>query len=246
VDAAPQSQTNQAARTVTYEGRSGVVLALDVAGLVDMATRVNCVIEVLPMVGDFLATGEEACRLYGDAADSISAATLRRHISLGPERTLTQDPIFGFRIILDVAAKALSPAINDPTTAVLAIDQLHHLLHLLGQKQLDAGVFRDSAGQVRLIYRTPNWNDFVTLAATEIRLYAGLSSQVTRRLQAMFERLLQAVPAQRTGEIRRQMELLRRTIEATYRDPEDRAMAICADLQGFGSRPQDDAVRGTT
>jgi uncharacterized membrane protein len=223
-------------RTIEYRDRSGVVLALNVAGLVELATRTNCVIEVLPMVGDFLATGEAACLLHGDAVDAVDATVLRRHIALGPERTLTQDPIFGFRIIVDIAAKALSPAINDPTTAVLAIDQLHHLLHLLAQKQLDTGVFRDAAGHVRLVYRTPDWDDFVTLAATEIRLYAGTSPQVTRRLQAMFERLLKSVPPQRAREISAQMAMLRRTIDATYADPEDRAMAICADLQGFGSR----------
>ena len=188
------------------------------------------------MVGDFLATGEDMCRVYGDATEAVDATVLRRYVSLGSERTLTQDPIFGFRIIVDIAAKALSPAINDPTTAVLAIDQLHHLLHLLGQKQLDTGIFRDSAGNVRLVSRTPDWDDFVTLAATEIRLYAGQSPQVTRRLQAMFERLLQSVPPQRAGKIREQMAMLRQTIEATFADPHDRALAICADLQGFGSR----------
>ena len=234
--AALQMPSSQVVRTITYQRRSGVVLALDVAGLVDMATRADCVIEVLPMVGDFLATGEEVCRIYGDAGDAIDATALRRHIALGPERTLTQDPIFGFRIIVDIAAKALSPAINDPTTAVLAIDQLHHLLHLLGHKQLDTGVFRDSAGRVRLVYRTPDWDDFVTLAATEIRLYAGLSPQVTRRLQAMFERLLQSLPPQRAGAITGQIVMLRRTVDSTYGDVQDRAMAICADLQGFGSR----------
>ena len=236
-DAALRLRPSEATRTITYQRRSGVVLALDVAGLVDIAARANCIIEVLPMVGDFLATGEDVCRLYGGAANDVDAAALRRHIALGAERTLTQDPIFGFRIIVDIASKALSPAINDPTTAVLAIDQLHHLLHLLGQKQLDSGVFRDSAGHVRLVYRTPDWDDFVTLAATEIRLYAGPSPQVTRRLQAMFERLLLAVPAQRAAEISEQMAKLRTTIDATYSDAPDRAMALSADLQGFGSRP---------
>jgi uncharacterized membrane protein len=234
--AALQFPPDQATRTINYRRRSGVVLALDVEGLVDIATRANCVIEILPMVGDFLATGEDVCRLHGDAVNAVDATMLRRHIALGSERTLTQDPIFGFRIIVDIAAKALSPAINDPTTAVLAIDQLHHLLHLLGQKQLDTGVFRDSTGRVRLVYRTPDWADFITLAATEIRLYAGLSPQVTRRLQAMFERLLESVPPQRAREIGEQMTMLRKTVERTYTDVQDREMAICADLQGFGSR----------
>ena len=120
---------------------------------------------------------------------------------------------------MDIASKALSPAINDPTTGVLAIDQLHHLLHLLGQRQLDTGVVRDSSGEVRLVYRTPCWEDFVTLAVTEIRLYGATSPQVTRRLQAMFEHLVQVVPAERSEALRKEMALLRRTIDTGVRRP---------------------------
>jgi len=229
-------QAQQAARTIRYPGRSGVVLALDVDAIVRAAVSADCVVEVVPMVGDFLAVGEDLFRLHGRGASSADEQALLRGIALGAERTLDQDPTFGFRIIVDIAAKALSPAINDPTTAVLAIDQLHHLLQLLGQKQLDSGQFRDAAGQVRLAYRTPDWQDFVTLAGTEIRLYAGLSPQVTRRLQAMFERLLLAVPRRRSAEISEQISLLRGAVDRTFIDPRERAIASAADLQGFGSR----------
>lgn len=224
-------------RTVEHRGRSGVVLALDVEALIAIATQAQCVIEILPMVGDFLATGEELFRLRGRHLDRVQERSLFRCIALGPERTLDQDPAFGFRIIVDIAAKALSPAINDPTTAVLAIDQLHHLLQLVGHRQLDTGVFRDGSGDVRLVYRTPDWEDFVRLAATEIRLYSARSPQVTRRLQAMFERLVESLPAERAAAIHEQMSLLRGTIERAYDDPSDREIANGADLQGFGSRP---------
>ena len=79
---------------------------------------------------------------------------------LGSERSLEKDPAFGFRILVDIAEKALSPAINDPTTGVLAIDQIEHLLHLLGERQIDPGIIRDSSGEVRLVYRTPGLGGF--------------------------------------------------------------------------------------
>ena len=57
-------------------------------------------------------------------------------MAFGTERTLEQDPIFAFRILVDIGLKALSPAINDPTTAVLALDQLQRLLRVLGKRNL--------------------------------------------------------------------------------------------------------------
>jgi uncharacterized membrane protein len=226
----------RARKTVPHPGRSGVVLSFDAARLVRIAGRADCTVEIVPEVGDFLATGEDLFRLYGAGAEALNTRDLRRSIALGPERTLEQDPAFGFRIIVDIASKALSPAINDPTTAVLAIDQLHHLLHVLGRRQLDTGVVRDRSGAVRLVYRTPNWEDFVTLAATEIRLFGATSPQVGRRLQAMFEHLLRTAPAARADALRREMALLARTTERSYADPDDRAAALHGDLQGFGSR----------
>ena len=234
--AGPALDPTRATRTITHGGRSGVVLAVDVAGLVEIATRAGCAIELVPQVGDFLATGEDVFRLHGAGAGAVEEGDLCRCVALGPERALENDPAFGFRILVDIAIRALSPAINDPTTGVLAIDQLQHLLHLLGQRQLDPGVVRDASGAVRLVYRTPDWEDFVTLAVTEIRLCGATSPQVTRRLQVMFEHLVHVVPAERSAVLRQEMARLRRTIDRGFADPEDRILAGVGDLQGFGSR----------
>jgi uncharacterized membrane protein len=234
-DSAPDLSSTPVVRRIAHSGRSGVVRAFDAAGLVEMGRQAGCKIEIVPQVGDFLATGEDVFRLHGAGAEAVNDGSLHRCIALGPERALENDPAFGFRICVDIASKALSPAINDPTTGVLAIDQLHHLLHLLSQRQLDAGAVRDSSGEVRLLYRTPGWEDFVTLAVTEIRLYGANSPQVTRRLQAMFEHLVQVVPAERSGVLRKERALLQRTIDRGFADPEDRIIAGVGDMQGFGS-----------
>ena len=99
---------------------------------------------------------------------------------------------FAFRIIVDIAIRALSPAVNDPTTAVLAIDQLERLLRELGGRQLDPGMIYDGADELRLIIPVPDWEDFVSLAVSEIRLYGISSIQVPRRLSAMLEHLMEA------------------------------------------------------
>ena len=112
--------------------REGVVLAFDVQGLASLAQRANCVIEIVPQVGDFVAADQPLFRIFGHGAPP-PAATLYQSVAVGPERTLEQDPAFAFRIMVDIASKGLSPAINDPTTAVLAIDQIQYLLRHVGK-----------------------------------------------------------------------------------------------------------------
>ncbi|MBK9088167.1 MAG: DUF2254 domain-containing protein [Holophagales bacterium] len=228
--------TGRPDRVIVQRKASGVVLAFDAEGLTALASTAGCVVELVPQVGDFLAVGEPLFRLYGPGAAAVDEAVLRDSVALGIERTMEQDPAFGFRIIVDIASKALSPAINDPTTGVLAVDQLHHLLSMVSRRQLDTGVVRDASGAVRLVYRTPDWEDFVTLAATELRVYGATNPQVTRRLRAMYDQLLRVVPAERAEALRREVALLEATVEGAWANPPDRAIAGASDLQGFGSR----------
>src|SRR5262245_11683680 len=90
------------------------------------------------------------------------------------------------------------------------------------------------ASRLRLIYRTPGWEDFVHLAVTEIRLFGGESIQVVRLLQAMLENLIQTLPEARAPLLRQELSLLHRSAERFFPDPEDRALAAVSDLQGVG------------
>jgi uncharacterized membrane protein len=220
-------------RLVVHAGPSGVVLAADAPGLIRLARRAQGVIELVPHVGDFLAVDEPLFRLYGGAAQ-LDDRTLRGAVALGTERTLEQDPTFSFRILVDIAIKALSAAINDPTTAVMAIDQLHRLLRMVGLRDLRSDELHDSAGEVRLIFHTPNWEDYVHLSCTEIRHCGAGSIQIVRRLRAMLENLVQTLPPHRHAELRLQLDLLDRAVDANYALPEDRAMARLPDTQGLG------------
>ncbi|HSB35717.1 MAG TPA: DUF2254 family protein, partial [Thermoanaerobaculia bacterium] len=200
-----------------------------------LARRKDCLIEVVPQVGDFVAPGDPLFRVYGDG--DVEDRDLQQSIAIGPERTVEQDPAFAFRIIVDVAAKALSPAINDPTTAVLAIDPLHHLLRSVGLRRLDTGHVFDGAGRLRLAYRTPNWEDLVDLAVTEIRHYGKDSIQIARRMRAMLESLIRVVPEERAVRLREELDLLHRAVDRTFLDAEDRGRADRADSLGMGGAP---------
>src|SRR5262249_19047457 len=98
------------------------------------------------------------------------------------------------------------------------------------------GRIRDAAGRLRLMYRTPDWEDFVCLAVTEIRLFGGASIQIARRLRAMLENLILTLPPSRATLLRRELALLQRTSERLFAEPEDRALAEVSDFQGVGGK----------
>lgn len=220
-------------RMVPSLGTSGVVLAVDRKALVARARAAGGFIEFVPQVGDFVAVDDPLFCLHGGAG-AIRDHHLQAAVALGIERTLEQDPSFAFRILVDIAIKALSAAINDPTTAVLAIDQLHRLLRRVGLQELRGEELRDEAGELRLIFRTPNWEDFVHLACTEIRHCGVGSIQIARRMRSMLENLIQTLPPHRHAELRQQLALLDREVEERYKFPEDLALARIPDAQGLG------------
>jgi uncharacterized membrane protein len=226
------------ARVVEFVGPPGVVMAFSAERLLRLAREAGAVIELVPQVGDSVDRGDELFRVYGGERP-VADDALRGCVAIGPERTLDQDPRFAFRILVDIANRALSPAINDPTTAVLALDQLDSLLLQIGRRRLDEGVVRDPDGKLRLVYGTPDWPDYVILAVTEVRHYGGGSVQIDRRLRAMLEHLIGALPEPRLPPLRAELALLGNAVERGFRDEEDRKRAAIADYQGVGGSDSD-------
>jgi uncharacterized membrane protein len=229
----PRQDLGPPARAVAHRGTSAIVLAVNLDALIAEARRADGIIEFVPRVGDFVAVGEPLFLLRGGAT-AIDDRTLRGQVAFGRERTIEQDSTFAFRVIVDIAVKALSKAINDPTTAVLAIDQLHRLLRAVGKRHLHDEYVFDATGRLRVIFRTPNWDDFVQLAFWEIRYYGAENLQIARRLRAMVENLIQSLPERRHAALRLELDLLDRMLEKLYVFPEDLALARIADSQGLG------------
>src|SRR4029453_10641471 len=145
-----------------------------------------------------------------------------------------QDPMFAFRIIVDIALKALSPAINDPTTAVLAIDQVHRLLRQGGARKLRGEVMLDDIGKPRVIFRTPNWEHYVQVACNEIRACGASNLQVVRRMRAMLLNLRSTLPEHRRPALDIELDLLDWAIKTHFTRPEELALAMIPDRQGLG------------
>jgi uncharacterized membrane protein len=240
-DSAPtaplQAMGDEQPRTIV-SAVDGAVLAFDLKGLVNLAARCDCLIELIPEVGQFVAVGDPLFHIY-HGGEGLSDSSLRNSLAEGSERTLEQDPLFAFRILVDIASKALSPAINDPTTAVLAIDQIHHLLRDVGKRFLGDGREEDAAGRLRLVYRTPNWEDFIQLGTTEIRHYGRDSIQVQRRLRAMLKDLIETLPARRAPMLQKELALLATSSKRTFPDLDDQTLAESGDLQGIGGSYED-------
>src|ERR1700751_102288 len=228
-------------RTILHRGKSAIVVAVNVETLFVDAEKAKGVIEFVPQVGDFVGSGEPLFLLHG-GAEAVDERKLRACVVVGAERTIEQDPLFAFRILVDIAIKALSKAINDPTTAVLAIDQLHRLLRSAGARNLRTDQILDRAGNLRLIFRTPNWEDFVHLAFSEIRFYGAENMQIARRLRAMIVNLTDTLPAQRHSALCKELELLDRAIERLYILPEDLKLARIPDSQGLGGSSHTEAA----
>jgi uncharacterized membrane protein len=226
-----------ATQTMVHRGRPMVVQAIHIESLVWLAARSDAVIELTAAVGDTLIDTTPVLRVIGRSR--IDERQLRALIELGEERTFDQDPKYAIRILVDIAIKALSPAINDPTTAVQALDQIGDLLIRLGRRQLEIATVRDDAGAIRVFVPCPSWEDFLRLAFDEIRSYGATSVQVMRRMNALVSDLLAAVPVERRSALKCWEERLEQSIDRHFVEADEKREASAEDRQGFGvSRPR--------
>ncbi|MGH9136410.1 MAG: DUF2254 domain-containing protein [Acidimicrobiales bacterium] len=217
---------------LNHDRGPGALLGIDEDDLVAVACRHGCILKLLHRVGDFLPSGVSMCEVYGGDG-TIRSAEVLRHIGTGPERTLFQDVGFGFRQLVDIAEKALSPAANDPTTAVQCIDRLHDLLRRLAASPFPDGMYGDRYGNLRLIVPQTTWDDLVHLTFDEIRHYGIGSLQIPRRIRAALLDLLTVAPPLRRAALEHQLQELDLAIDRVYADPSERALAHDADEQGL-------------
>src|SRR3954469_12299791 len=172
----------------------GNVVRVDRLALVAAARQADCVLELVPVMGDFVVGGAPLFRVHPgtrwtatadrDGAGRLRDSDVTRHVLLGPERVHTEDLAYGFRKLVDIAVRSIAQPFNDPTTAVQALHRLHDLLRAIAARPLPCGEHRDEDGVVRLIERTVSWAGYVRLAFDEIRLAGASEPQVTRKMCA--------------------------------------------------------------
>ena len=216
----------------------GVLQALDIGACVQLAVEHDCVLRLLPQVGQYVASGQPLFELFPRATGAAglpSERALLRSVDVGPERAVHEDPFYGVRALVDVAAQALSPAVNAPTTAVQVLDRLQDFLALMASRPWPSGIYADRTGRVRLVVPVRSWEQFVDLALTEITEFGAGSPQVTRRLADLLDTLLLGVPEERKAVLVRHQGLLSEAVAQRFAPSRALAeMALEADVRGLG------------
>jgi uncharacterized membrane protein len=220
-------------QAVVYRGEPMAIAAYDVHKLVDLARKADGLIVMPFAVGDTVIDGECLLTLRGGRV-TLSETELLSAVRLELERTFEQDPKYALRLLVDIAIRALSPAVNDPTTAVQALDQITDLLRRLGSCHLQIGRIKDEHDILRLTFPTPTWEDYLSLAFDEIRIYGATSLQVMRRLRTALYDLASEIPLERQAAVRHYIAHLEAMVKASIPDAEDQELALRQDRQGLG------------
>lgn len=217
---------------IRLDRHPGVLAGIDIDDLLLSAVAHDAVFRVLPMVGTYLSGDAPVVEVHGPRCPPTAAVVAC--FDIGAERTLYQDSSYGLRQLVDIAIRALSPAVNDPTTAAQVIDRLVDLLVRLGQRERRHNVITDDQGTVRLLFSRPSWERQVDLAFTEIRIYGTTSPQITRRLMSGFDHLVEETPAAAHPAIEAQRDLLIAAVHREVADPAEQAIALRPDARGLG------------
>jgi uncharacterized membrane protein len=230
-------------QVVTWERSPGVILDYDADDLVEVARSSGALLRCLHHVGEYVPSRAPAVEVWridadiraGSPGQVVDERAVLRAVGTGIERTMAHDPVFGFRQLVDIAERALSPAVNDPTTAVQALHRVHDLLRRIATRPQPTGVATDTGGMPRLIVPVPDWDDYVRLSCTEIRQYGGSSVQVARRMRTMLEDLLTVASPEQVPALEHELTLLDRAIDTGVTDPDVRALARGEGYQGIGA-----------
>jgi len=184
-----------AAGEVRWPARAATLQAIDVPALVRCAERADVVIELCVQPGQVIPEHGRVALVHGDG--EVPAHELLRALQTGIERTFDQDPTMALRVLADIALRALSPAVNDPTTAIQALDEIDSLLRQIVNRDLAVEIVNGSGDRPRVRLRLPTWDDYVTVAVDEITATASSSRPVRERVDRLLTELIAIAPAGR-------------------------------------------------
>ena len=231
---------DDANETAAYEGtfwtavpaaQTGYIQRVDSDALLRFAAERETTVRMERGIGEFVTAGAPLLSVAATAKpDANATRRLNAAYSVGRHRTIVQDAGYGIRQIVDVALKALSPGINDTTTAVECVDYLGSILSQAARRRIETPC-RQERGKLRVIVRGPSFEGFLDSAFAQIRQNAAANVAVLTRLLQTLETVgLATVDPQRRLVVWKHAELIANTADRTIPEPSDReAVIICLD-----------------
>lgn len=218
------------AQIVRFSGRPGQIVAVNPRRLARIARRSGSRIILMIRTGDAVSDGSHLAMVSGGKPPT--SRQLSRCLLVADERSLRLDPLYALRILTDVSLRALSPGINDPTTAVRSLDEVEGVLRATAP--LTLGPVEITAGDGSLVLRSPTWTDIVDLALLEVVGEGVKQPQVTRRLTALLNDLLADLPEDRHRPLLRFKRRLVEQVDEHVGSDEYRSIYLTGDRQGIG------------
>ena len=205
---------------------SGYITALDENALIKAARRMSCIISVEVAFGQFVYPGMPLARLWGTTSGDDVVEDVRNAFATGPARTQHQDTTLGIVELVDIAVKALSPGINDPTTAMNAFDRLGEILLEIGRRQRITQIQAEDG--TTIILARPTFAAVVELAVDQIARYGATNPAVIERIASVLGRIGSLMPAERHDTLRAQLERVRVLALERLQLPHDRTRVNAA------------------
>lgn len=181
---------------VRWPGPSGVLRRIDLPAVIAVAKSAGGIVELTVQPGDSIREGRTVARLRGGTGE-VDRRSLFDAFEVGLERTMEQDPRFGFQLLVDIALRALSPALNDQTTALEAIEAIDCLLTPIALRDLDIGRTCDDDRHLRVMVRVPSWEEYLELALGDVARAGGHHVAVVARLTQLVDDLIAVAPPAR-------------------------------------------------
>jgi uncharacterized membrane protein len=194
-------------REVIWTREPGVLQTIDVPQILISARDADATVEMVTGFGEMVQPRSPVAIVYGTADRSLDAVVVGA-IRTGVDRTFEQDPALAFRVLVDIALRAVSSAINDPTTAAQCLDIEETLLRLLVARDLDDAQVTGPQGRTRVLLPLPGWDDYVSLAFDELIEMGADHAQVRQRLQRLLQDLLALAPASRQAPLQLRLDRL--------------------------------------
>ena len=192
-------------RDVIWTAGPGILQAIDVPRIISAARDADAVVEIVVPFGETVQQHAPVAVVHGTADPSLDAEVLKS-IRTGVERTFEQDPALALRVLVDIALREVSSAINDPTTAVQVLDSEESLLRVLIRRDLNVREATGPHGSARVLLSLPDWDDYLALSFDEVIEMGADHVQVRRRLERLLHDLIALAPASRRAPLQRRLD----------------------------------------